>query len=84
VPVVATAVGGIPDVVEHGRTGLLAPARDPRALAALLLEALGDPAGAARRAEAARVTVRAFSADAMVERTLQEYDTVRSARAASR
>jgi len=81
VPVVATAVGGIPDVVENGRTGLLAPARDPAAFASALEEALGDPAGARRRADAARLTVRAFSADAMVERTLQEYDTVRRARA---
>ena len=80
VPVVATSVGGIPDVVGHGRTGLLAPARDPAAFAALLFEALGDPAAAQRRAQAARLTVRAFSVDAMVERTLQEYDTVRRAR----
>jgi L-malate glycosyltransferase len=80
VPVVATAVGGIPDVVEHGRTGLLAPARDPDAFAAALIEALDDPAAAERRAAQARQTVRAFSADAMVERTLQEYDTVRRAR----
>lgn len=80
VPVVATAVGGIPDVVEHGRTGLLAPARDPAAFANALEEALRDPAGARRRADAARLTVRAFSADAMVERTLQEYDTVRRTR----
>ena len=84
VPVVATAVGGIPDVVEDGRTGLLSPGRDPQAFAARLLDALRDPAGAARRAEAARVSVRAFSADAMVERTLQEYDSVLRARATRR
>ena len=82
VPVVATAVGGIPDVVEHGRTGLLAPGRDPAGLAAALLETLGDPEAARRRAAEALRSVRAFSADAMVERTLQEYDTVRRARSA--
>jgi len=80
VPVVATAVGGIPEVVEHGRTGLLAPARDPQAFAEALLSTLGDPAAARRRADAARVSVRAFSAEATAERTLQEYDTVRRAR----
>ena len=84
VPIVATAVGGIPDVVEQGRTGLLVPARDPQAFANALLETLGDPAGARRRADAARVSVRAFSADATAERTLQEYDTVRRARSSRR
>jgi glycosyltransferase involved in cell wall biosynthesis len=84
VPVVATAVGGIPDVIEDGRTGLLAPSRDPQAFAARLLDALRDPAGAARRAGAARASVRAFSADAMVERTLQEYDSVLRERATRR
>jgi glycosyltransferase involved in cell wall biosynthesis len=84
VPVVATAVGGIPDVIESGRTGLLVPARDPAALANALERALADPEAARRRAEAARLTVKAFSADAMVERTLQEYDTVRRARSALR
>ncbi len=43
VPVVATAVGGVPDVVRHGETGLLVPAGDPGALAAALASLLGDP-----------------------------------------
>ena len=84
VPVVATSVGGIPDVVEDGRTGFLVAARDPAALAGAILAALSDPAGARRRADAALESVRAFSADAMVERTLQEYDTVRRARSGAR
>ena len=43
VPVVATAVGGVSDVVRHGETGLLVPPGDPGALAAALAALLGDP-----------------------------------------
>jgi glycosyltransferase involved in cell wall biosynthesis len=56
--VVATPVGGIPDLVEHGRTGLLVPPDDPDALAATLDGLLADPAGAARLGAAARTRVR--------------------------
>lgn len=56
-PVVATRVGGVPEVVEHGETGLLAPSGDDSALAAAMLELLRDPArreqfGAAGKAKA--------------------------------
>src|SRR4029079_799233 len=36
-PIVATTAAGIPEVVEHGRTGLLVPPRDPHGLAAALV-----------------------------------------------
>jgi glycosyltransferase involved in cell wall biosynthesis len=41
-PVIATAVGGLPEVVADGLTGYLVPPRDPVALAAALERALGD------------------------------------------
>ena len=47
-PVVASDVGGIPDIVRHGRTGLLCPQKDPDALARALLELLKDPERAER------------------------------------
>ena len=47
-PVVSTRVSGAPEIVEHGETGLLSEPSDPPALAAMLLEVLRDPAGAAR------------------------------------
>lgn len=42
-PVVATRVGGIPEIVRDGETGLLVPPRDPEALAAALAQALARP-----------------------------------------
>lgn len=54
VPVVASRVSGIPEVVEDGRTGWLVPPEDPRALAAALTEVLGRPDEARRRAEEGR------------------------------
>jgi glycosyltransferase involved in cell wall biosynthesis len=41
-PVVASAVGGIPEMIEPGRTGLLVPPRDPDALAASIVRLLED------------------------------------------
>jgi len=42
VPVVATAVGGVTELVETGRTGLLVPPRDPRAMADAIERLLSD------------------------------------------
>jgi glycosyltransferase involved in cell wall biosynthesis len=82
VPVVATAVGGVPDLIADGVTGRLVAPRDPAALARALLETLADPATARGRAAQARERARAFSSDAMVEGTLAVYREVLAARAA--
>ena len=42
-PVVATEVGGLPDVVENGRSGLLVPVQNPEALGAALFKLISDP-----------------------------------------
>jgi len=54
VPVVATSVGGVPELVRDGETGLLAPASDAAALADALAKMLGDASWRARLGAAAR------------------------------
>jgi glycosyltransferase involved in cell wall biosynthesis len=44
VPVVGTAVGGVPEMIEDGVTGYLVPPRDARAMADALVKVLRDPA----------------------------------------
>lgn len=73
VPVVATAVGGIPEVVENGVTGILVPPRAPAALAAALLEVLVRPERSKEMAERARESAARFHLDRTVDRTLEEY-----------
>ncbi len=59
VPVVATAVSGVPELVEDGVTGRLVLPGDDAALADALADLQRDPADAARMAEAGRVRVLA-------------------------
>lgn len=74
-PVVATPVGGTPEVVADGVTGLLVPVRDPERLGAALGELLADPERARRLGEAGRDRVRErFSATASTDRVLEVYD----------
>jgi glycosyltransferase involved in cell wall biosynthesis len=74
VPVVATRVGGTPEAIEHGVTGLLVPACDPRALAESIGRVLTDGDLAARLGAAGRHAVRdRFGMDRMVHATEQLY-----------
>src|SRR5688572_28207303 len=57
-PVIASAVGGLLDLIEPDRTGLLVPAEDAGALAAALRRLLNDPPLARRLGEAAQAQVR--------------------------
>ena len=79
-PIVATAAGGIPEVVEDGRTGLLVPPRDPAALAASVSTALGDGALRARLAAAARKGLSRFGLEACCRRVEDVYTSLWTAR----
>ena len=69
-PVVATRSGGIPDVVEDGKTGLLVERCTPQALAGAILSLLEDPDRAAELGrEARRAIERKFSFAAMIDAT---------------
>ncbi len=59
IPVVATEVGGLPELVRHGETGLLVPAEDDHAMADALLSLLRDSELRRRLGEAARADVAA-------------------------
>jgi starch synthase len=80
-PVVASAVGGIPEVVEDGVTGLLVPydEKDPAAFEMALADALGrviaDPSAAERMGLAGRErAVREFGWDSIARRTVAVYE----------
>lgn len=75
-PIVASRVGGIPEIVEDGRTGLLTE-NEPAAVAARLRLFADDPALARSCAQAARAQARQRFTDArMVEQTLAAYRQV--------
>ncbi len=73
-PVAATAAGGIPEAVEDGTTGRLAPVRDAGALGNALCELLADASVRARMGGAGRQRfLDRFSAERMVQSTLDVY-----------
>jgi len=78
VPVIASRVGGLPEVVRDRETGLLVD-NAPAAVAAALGELAGDPAFAHRLGQAARrAVIENFTVDHMVRRTMEVYQEVLS------
>ena len=77
VPVVATAIPGVDEVITHGRTGLLASPNAPASLASAILRICAHPEEGRALASAAREHVRAkFSTERMVTRVASVYEEV--------
>ena len=76
VPVVATDVGGVGELIRDGVTGRLVPSGDARALAEAIHESLGDRAGAAHMAKTALDAAAEFSANVMCARTAAVYEAL--------
>lgn len=80
-PVVGTRVGGIPEAVKDGVSGILVPPSDPRALGEALSTLAGDRSMRARYGDAGRKLVGGFSADTTEARTREIYEAVLARRA---
>lgn len=81
VPVVATEVGGIVDIIENEKTGLLVPPRDPNRMADAIIRCLKDRSLSLKLVRSARArVVKDFGAKLMISRTLKLYKEVISER----
>jgi glycosyltransferase involved in cell wall biosynthesis len=77
-PVVASRVGGLPDVIEHNRSGVLVEPRNPKALAEAIVGILQNPAKAWDMGRMARVFIeKHFNSSRMVLETLEVYQSVK-------
>jgi glycosyltransferase involved in cell wall biosynthesis len=84
VPVVATAVGGVPDVIRDGETGTLVMVREPEALARAMERALRDTDASRAMAERARGEVVArFGKARMLAETAALYENVLASKRAT-
>jgi glycosyltransferase involved in cell wall biosynthesis len=73
-PVIATRVGGVPDVVRDGVTGFLVPTNDPGAVAQGVLDVVGHPDRASKMGDMARSWVtKQFSAKRLIDDHLALY-----------
>ena len=75
-PVVASRVGGLPEIVIDGETGLLVPSGEPEELLKALLRILTDTALAARQSEACRLHAQKFTVEQHIERLQEIYRSV--------
>ena len=78
-PVIASEVGGLAHLIQHGHNGFHVPSRDPESLAASILELLQDEALRARLGTQARADAQAYGWPAIAQRVRQVYTQVYAA-----
>jgi L-malate glycosyltransferase len=83
-PVVSTAVGGVAETLEDGRSARLVPTRDPSALAEALLEVVNDPEMRERYASAAGDLAGQFDMRRVTETLEQAYEELAASSRSSR
>ena len=76
IPPIAFAVGGLPEVIEDGKSGLLIPPGDVQAFMRGAAELITDDALRAKLGDGARLRAKEFSVERMIERTAEVYHRV--------
>lgn len=76
VPIVATPVGGVPELIQHDVTGLLVEPGNPSTLAQAICDVIEHPDQAQRRAAAAELAANDYSIEIMCARTAAVYESL--------
>ncbi len=81
-PVIATNIGGLPEVIENGKSGILVAPEDDRALAEAILNLMEDPLALQKMgAYALELSQKKYSWQAIARQTWQLYDSLNKAKA---
>ncbi len=78
VPIVATIAGGVPEIIQDGVNGLLAPIKDPESISEKLLELINNDQSKTRLIDQGLKDVEKFTADRMISKTIAVYEDVLS------
>lgn len=81
--VLATAVDGIPQLLENGEAGILVPKSDPVALASKLLQLLGSPGEILEWKARSQIRIEHLSIDRVMRETMEVYQSAMSGRVQS-